>query len=563
MRARCGRCKRLPVGAQAAALSPDDRTMLAGGSDGSVRFLDLVTGDVRTASGRHDGAVVRGGLQPPTEPSRSPPAQDDRVIVWDVQHAAAGETLEGHAGQITGLAISRDSSTLYTSALDGKVLIWDLAGAHRLGRPFDVGPTTRAGTPRYALSPDGRVLAAGHGDGTVSLIDARTLRTLSTPSAWLAGRARSAAWGTCRAAGCSSSAATTASSPWSTRDRGTIVKRLPGPPARPARPGLHAQLQRRRTPHGHGDDPHDGIVRLWALPSGRPVGRPLRYPRVALQLALTAVGDVSLSPDGRTLAVTAPANRGRRDPRRSHAAAPRVAARKPRRCGTSRASHPTGASSWAAAARAGPRLWSTETWRPASRVFTGHAGRVEWAVHEPGRPHARHRRPGRHDPPVGPAHPTAARRPAARRCPTAPSLPSSRPTAPTCSPSPTPDAPTAGTCARPHGRSHACTVAGRPLTRTEWNDALPEPRLHPGLLTATAEQVGLRLRNGSRAAPGRRMRDDLHGVIAELKEHAWTVAALHKPVRLTSATRMATSRGRRCPHRQTCPRLRFAREAPV
>ena len=89
--------------------------------------------------------------------------EDDRVIVWDVKHAAAGETLEGHAGQITGLAISRDSQTLYTSALDGKVLIWDLAGARRLGRPFDLGTRQPGGaTPRYALSPDGRVLAAGH-----------------------------------------------------------------------------------------------------------------------------------------------------------------------------------------------------------------------------------------------------------------------------------------------------------------------------------------------------------------------------------------------------------------
>ena len=55
--------KRLPVGAETAALSPDDRTMLVGGRDGSVRFLDLVTGNVRRASGRHDGAVRGGHLQ--------------------------------------------------------------------------------------------------------------------------------------------------------------------------------------------------------------------------------------------------------------------------------------------------------------------------------------------------------------------------------------------------------------------------------------------------------------------------------------------------------------------
>ena len=54
--------KRFPVGAEQAALSPDDRTLLAGGRDGAVRFLDLVTGKLRTASTRHDGAVVRAAF---------------------------------------------------------------------------------------------------------------------------------------------------------------------------------------------------------------------------------------------------------------------------------------------------------------------------------------------------------------------------------------------------------------------------------------------------------------------------------------------------------------------
>ena len=53
--------------------------------------------------------------------------------MWNVRRAAAVETLEGHAGQITGLAISRDGRTLYTSSLDGGIVIWDLACDRRLG----------------------------------------------------------------------------------------------------------------------------------------------------------------------------------------------------------------------------------------------------------------------------------------------------------------------------------------------------------------------------------------------------------------------------------------------
>ena len=65
----------LPVGGDAAALSPDGRTMLAGGRDGSVRFLDLVTGSVSTGLGRHDGAVVKATFSadgaPPSPPART------------------------------------------------------------------------------------------------------------------------------------------------------------------------------------------------------------------------------------------------------------------------------------------------------------------------------------------------------------------------------------------------------------------------------------------------------------------------------------------------------------
>ena len=235
----------LPVGAQTAALSPDDRTVLLGGSDGSVRFLDLVTGQVRPASGRHEGAVVKAAFNADGA-SAITAGQDDRVIVWDVEHAEAGETLAGHSGQVTGLAISHDNQTLYSAALDGKVLIWDLAGTRRLGRPFDLGPG--GPTLRYALSPDGRVLAAGHADGTVSLIDARTLTPLSAPLPRAPRRA-----GRGHGVRPAQPAA---------RRRRRHGPRHPGrqrPPAgdlapsRRPRPGHDARLQRRRTPHGHGE----------------------------------------------------------------------------------------------------------------------------------------------------------------------------------------------------------------------------------------------------------------------------------------------------------------------
>ena len=171
--------KRMPFHPAGAALSPDGRTMLVGGRDGSVRFVDLVTGTSRPASGRHDGAVTRASFSADGRIAVTA-GEDNRVIVWNVRRAAAGETFVGHTAQITGLAISRDNRTLYTAAVDGKVILWDLAGTYHLGRPLPTGPDTPGPLPAYALRPDGRVLAIGHSNGTVDLIEARTLRTLST-----------------------------------------------------------------------------------------------------------------------------------------------------------------------------------------------------------------------------------------------------------------------------------------------------------------------------------------------------------------------------------------------
>ena len=65
-----------------------------------------------------------------------------------------------------------------TGSLDTRAILWDLAGDRRLdrrfaiGRRFDVFQTPRGIT----VSPDGRTLALTHSDGTVDLIDTRTLK---------------------------------------------------------------------------------------------------------------------------------------------------------------------------------------------------------------------------------------------------------------------------------------------------------------------------------------------------------------------------------------------------
>jgi WD40 repeat protein/DNA-binding SARP family transcriptional activator len=461
--------RRLPVSAEQAALSPDGRTMLAGGRDGSVRFVDLATGETTTASGRHDREVERAIFSPNGRQAITA-GEDGRMIVWDVEHAAAVETLAGHAAKITGLAISSDGSTLYSSSLDSKVLIWDLAGDRRLGRPFEVGPDAGE-LLRSSLSPDGRTLAVGQPDGRVTLLDATTLRALSkfhvVPEGAVTGIGFVPGGRLLAVGGDNGFLALV--DPW----RGEIVKRLVGhrPNARTA--FAHGVFTPSFAADGHlmATTADDHTVRLWALPSGRPVGSVLRYP---------TVGDVSLSPDGRTLAVTVPegvANLGVR--------IVDVATRQQRASlfgdeaiwDLARFT-PDGRFLVGGSWKGWVRLWSTDTWKPASRPLSGHAGAILGQSMSPdGRTLATGSADGtirlwdlRTEQPLGAA---------------LPGLPN-RGVIPQFSPD--------GAhlfAVYDTGRAYrwdvrpsswarqACAVAGRRLTRSEWEDALPDQAYDP------------------------------------------------------------------------------------
>jgi WD40 repeat protein/DNA-binding SARP family transcriptional activator len=457
--------RRVPVSGEHAALSPDDRTMLLGGSDGSVRFVDLDSGRVRVASGRHDGVVERGTFSANGRWALTT-GKDHRVIVWDVARAAAGEVLEGHSGRITALAISSDSRTLYSTALDGEVLVWDLAGTRRLGRPFKVGLDRFGEIPRYALSPDGRILAVGRPDGTVGLFDAGTLRPISrfpvvpgkgapvVGMGWVPGGRLIVVGG--------DDGFLALVDPL----RGRIVKRLYGHRAGARTGNLHGVFTPGISADGRvmitGAD--DSTVRVWALPSGRPVGRPLKLP---------IVSDVSLSPDGKTMAVAVPEHTDNPGVQIFDVATHRriAALSEDESVWDVARFTPDGRFLVGGSSKGWVRLWSTKTWKPATRILRGHAGAVLWESMSPDRRTLA----------TGGADGTVRLW----------DLPTQRPVG-----APLPGLPGRGTVAQftPDGKSlfaltdagrayrwdvrpsswlrHACDVAGRPLTRLEWHDAL-------------------------------------------------------------------------------------------
>ncbi len=187
----------LSGGGAPSALSPDGRIAALGAADGSVRLLDLRTGIPQVATDRHDGAVTDLRFTPDSRTLLTA-GSDGRVIRWNVADARRIETFAGHTGAVSGVAIAPDGRTAYSAGEDGTVIIWDLAGNRRLDQPFTAPPRRALVLPAeergrnpsdlapvgnslpyaglaVAATPDGRSFAVPDDAGYVDVFDSRTL----------------------------------------------------------------------------------------------------------------------------------------------------------------------------------------------------------------------------------------------------------------------------------------------------------------------------------------------------------------------------------------------------
>jgi WD40 repeat protein len=181
--------RRFPLGG-VPAVAPDGRTVALGQNSpnpadqsASVVLLDLRTGSHRALLENLPGNWIRS-LDFTPDSSEIAGAATDGLHVWSVASGKIVETYMAQAGAHSLSAIDPNTDMLISGQQDGSLTAFDLSGTRRLGRAFRWNTPEQScpASPCMAINQQSSLMATDQADGTIAVVDLRTLRWRTLPA---------------------------------------------------------------------------------------------------------------------------------------------------------------------------------------------------------------------------------------------------------------------------------------------------------------------------------------------------------------------------------------------